>query len=190
MSSKFTIKEIFTDHWDSFLLETPNIRAVVDSEVRKVIDCGDPDNGCAFYVCPDCGVYKFVPFRCHSRFCNTCGTAYQADRADSIARKLINCKHRHIVFAIAEELRPYFLKDRTLLHVLFRSSAQVISDWLHNQNRKERFSADMVVSLHTLGCDLKWTPHIHMLIAEGASGKFTDWEKSHVSLLLCLEKSG
>ena len=74
MSAKFTIKEIFADHWDSFLLENPNVRPVVDSEVRKVIGCGDPDNGCAFYVCPDCGAYKFVPFRCHSRFCNTCST--------------------------------------------------------------------------------------------------------------------
>ena len=177
MSAKFTIKEIFADHWDSFLLENPNVRPVVNSEVRKVIGCGDPDNGCAFYVCPDCGAYKFVPFRCHSRFCNTCGTAYQADRADSIVRKLINCKHRHIVFTISEELRPYFRKDRTLLHVLFRSAAQVISDWLYNQNHKEHFSAGMVVSLHTFGRDLKWNPHIHMLITEGASGKFTDWKR-------------
>lgn len=177
MSSKFTIKEIFADHWDSFLVENPNVRSVVKTEVRKVIGCGDPNNGCAFYVCPDCGAYKFVPFRCHSRFCNTCGTAYQAERSDSIACKLINCKHRHIVFTIAEELRPYFQKDRSLLHVLFRSSAQVFSDWLYNQNHKEHFTAGMVVALHTFGRDLKWNPHIHMLITEGASGKFTEWKK-------------
>lgn len=108
--SKFTIKEIFLDHWDSFLSIYSNVRPIVDKEVRKVIGCGDPNNGYAFYVCPDCGAYKFIPFRCHSRFCNTCGHSYQANRADAIARKLINCTHRHIVFTIAQELRPYFLK--------------------------------------------------------------------------------
>lgn len=177
MSSKFTIKEILSDHWESFTLNYPNIRSVVNTEVLKVIGCGNPDNGCSLYVCPDCGSYKFVPFRCHCRFCNTCGTAYQTDRADSIAFKLINCKHRHVVFTIAEELRPYFRKDRSLLHVLFRSAAQVFSDWLYDQNHKEHFTAGMVVALHTFGRDLKWNPHIHMLITEGACGKFTPWKK-------------
>lgn len=177
MSAKFTIQEILSDHWDSFVLSHPNIRSVVSTEVTKVIGCGDPNNGCAFYVCPDCGAYKFVPFRCHSRFCNTCGTSYQENRATTISRKLINCKHRHIVFTIAKELRIYFRIDRNLLHVLFRSAAQVIQDWLYNQNHSEQFSSGMVVALHTFGRDLKWNPHIHMLITEGASGKFTQWKK-------------
>jgi len=176
MSSKFTIKEILTDHWGSFILKTPNIRPVVRSEVLKVIQCGDPNFGCSFYVCPDCGAYKFVPFRCHSRFCNTCGTAYQTNRADSISFKLINCKHRHVVFTIAEELRHYFRKERTLLHVLFKSSAQVFSDWFYNKNHKEHFRPGMVVALHTFGRDLKWNPHIHMLITEGATGNITKWK--------------
>lgn len=188
MSAKFTIQEILSDHWDSFLPSHPNIRSVVCTEVAKVIGCGDPNNGCAFYVCPDCGAYKFVPFRCHSRFCNTCGTAYQEDRASTISRKLISCKHRHIVFTIAQELRIYFRKYRNLLHVLFRSAAQVIQDWLYNQNHCEQFSAGMVVALHTFGRDLKWNPHIHMLITEGASGKFTEWKKFHHFPFVMLRK--
>ncbi|WP_415270816.1 IS91 family transposase [Hominibacterium faecale] len=177
MSSKYTIKQILADHWGSFLLENPNVRPVVRTEVQKAIHCGDPDFGCSLYVCPDCGAYKFVPFRCHCRFCNTCGTAYQADRADAISFKLINCRHRHVVFTIAEELRPYFRKDRRLLHVLFRSAAQVFSDWFYSQNHKEDFRPGMVTALHTFGRDLKWNPHIHMLITEGAAGKITEWKK-------------
>lgn len=175
MSAKFAIQEILEDHWDAFLRQYPNVRPVVEHEVRKVIGCGNPDNGCALYECPNCGAYKFVPFRCHSRFCNTCGTVYQANRSDSISMKLINCRHRHIVFTIPVELRPYFRKDRSLLHVLFRSSAQVISDWLYTLNHKENFTIGMVISLHTFGRDLKWNPHIHMLASEGAVGRFTKW---------------
>lgn len=176
MGSRFTIRQIFSDHWSSFTQCFHNIRPVVRTEVSRIISCGDPANGCSMYQCPKCNRYKFVPFRCHSRFCNTCGVAYQSDRADSIALKLINCKHRHIVFTIPEELRFFFRKDRSLLPVLFRSSAQVISDWLYNQNHKENFTAGMVVGLHTFGRDLKWNPHIHMLVTEGASGSFNPWK--------------
>lgn len=177
MSSNFTIKQILKDHWHSFLSSYPNIRPVVVREVEKVLSCGEPSGGYAMYCCPHCGRYKFVPFRCHSRFCNTCGSAYQSDRAESIAAKLINCNHRHIVFTIPEDLRIYFRKDRSLLNVLFRSAAQVISDWLFSLNHKERLTAGMVCCLHTFGRDLKWNPHIHMLVTEGASGHSTIWKQ-------------
>ncbi len=136
MAASFTIKLIFSDHWDSFQLKYPNIRPVVSYEVERVLGCGDPRNGFALYECPRCFRKRFVPFRCHSRFCSTCGSAYQDDRSASIEEKLINCRHRHVVFTIAEELRPYFRKYRNLLHVLFRSAAQVIQDWALAQNKK------------------------------------------------------
>lgn len=170
MESKITIREILQDHWAAFTKKYPGdkIRPVVHSEVQKVISCGDPSGGFAMYCCPHCGAYRIVPFRCHSRFCNTCGVAYQSQRAEVISSKLFNCHHRHIVFTIAEELRPYFRKDRSLLDVLFRSAAQTISDWLYEQNHCRNFKAGMICGLHTFGRDLKWNPHIHMIITEGA----------------------
>ena len=37
-----------------------------------------------------------------------------------------------------------------------------------------------ISTLHTFGRDLKWHPHIHVLITEGASGNFTPWKKFEV----------
>lgn len=35
--------------------------------------------------------------------------------------------------------------------------------------------------MHTFGRDLKWNPHIHMLLTEGASGNKTIWKRvSHI----------
>lgn len=176
MSAKFTIKQILSEHWDSFYKAYPNVRPVVIDEVTKVLSCGDPKMGFALYRCPRCQSVRFVPFRCHSRFCNTCGTAYQDNRSASIEEKLINCKHRHVVFTIAEELRPYFRANRTLLNILFKSAAQVIHDWAFSLNKTERFQFGMVCVLHTFGRDLKWNPHIHMLLTEGACGMKTSWK--------------
>ena len=169
MSAKFSIKQILSDHWDDFTLQYHNkIRTCVISEVRRVLGCGEIDNGFTFYQCPHCGKYRFVPFRCHSRFCNSCGVAYQRSRSESISSKLINCRHRHIVFTIAEELRIYFRRDRRLLDILFKSAAQTISDWLYEMNHSRNFTSGMVCALHTFGRDLKWNPHIHMIVTEGA----------------------
>jgi hypothetical protein len=175
MSAKFTIKQIFKDHWDDFCLAYPNIRPVVFAEVEKALECGDLSKGYAFCYREHCNRLKYVPFRCKSRFRDTCGVAYGQDRADSIAAKLINCKHRHIVFTVPEELRIFFRRDRSLLDVLFVSAAQTVKDWFAGLKKSECFTPGIVCGPHTFGRDLKWNPHIHMLVTEGASGNSSVW---------------
>ena len=45
--SKFKIKDIFNDHWYSFLEDNPNlnIRPIVHEEVEKMMGCGSLSNG-------------------------------------------------------------------------------------------------------------------------------------------------
>lgn len=87
--------------------------------VDKMLNCGDSSFGGAMYACPGCRFLKFRPHRCHSRFCPTCGNKYSIQRATSMSFKLIHCIHRHCVFTIPEELRHFFLSDRSLLNCLF-----------------------------------------------------------------------
>jgi hypothetical protein len=178
MSNKsFKIKHIFADHWDAFVLKGYPIRSAVLQNVKKVIKCGDPSMGHALYHCEDCGKFKHVSFTCKSRFCNSCGAKYTQDRAESISSKLIRCTHRHIVFTIPQELRSFFRKDRSLLHILFKACADTIFNYFYKLNKSENFKPGFVSTLHTFGRDLKWNPHIHMLLTEGASGLKTVWRK-------------
>ncbi|MBC7961113.1 MAG: transposase [Vallitaleaceae bacterium] len=178
MSSKsFKIKDIFVDRWDDFVALGHPIRPDVLNNVNRIIHCGDPSMGHALYFCDHCGHIKHVPFTCKSRFCNSCGSKYVQDRANKISSKLIHCDHRHIVFTIPEELRYYFRKDRSLLNLLFEASASTIHSWFYKLNKSESFKPGFISTLHTFGRDLKWNPHIHMLITEGASGNRTIWRK-------------
>lgn len=170
-----TIKQIFNDNWNKFLSLFSSIRPVVLKEVKKILECGDPNNGYALYVCTHCNTFKHVPFRCKSRFCNSCGMKYVQDRANKLSSKLINSSHRHIVFTIPQELRIFFREDRSLLDVLFEAVSQTIFAWFYSQNKSENFIPGFICVLHTFGRDLKWNPHIHMIITEGASGNFTVW---------------
>ena len=129
------------------------------------------------YGCRHCGNLKFVPFRCKSRFCPTCGNKYSIDRTTSMSFKIINTPHRHCVFTIAEELRPFFLKDRSLLNCLFSAVNSVISRMFFKINKSQRFTPGFICVLHTFGRDLKWNPHIHCLLSEGGAGTSIPWRK-------------
>ena len=170
--SEFTIKQIFQDNWDNFVIDNSDItiRPVVFEEVDKIINCGNPDFGYALYVCNHCGKFLKVPFRCKSRFCNTCGVKYAQDRALSMAKKSIRCKHRHIVFTMSDKLWPYFQKYRFLLDGLFDAASQAVLSWFHELNKSQDFKPGIMCTLHTFGRDLKWNPHIHMLCTEGGAG--------------------
>jgi hypothetical protein len=115
-----TLQGIFKDHYEE-LVYTLHPRDSVVENVDKMIYCGDPSFGGAMYGCPNCGKLRFVPFRCHSRFCTTCGNKYAMERTSSMSFKLVNVTHRHCVFTIDENLRAFFLNDRALLDCLFHA---------------------------------------------------------------------
>ena len=173
------LQKIFTNHYEEILcLLHP--RDSVTENIDKMLNCGDPSYGGAMYGCTECGELKFVPFRCHSRFCPTCGNKYSIDRTTAMSFKIINVGHRHCVFTIAKELRPFFLKDREFLNCLFSAVRSVMLRMFHKDNKTECFTPGFILVLHTFGRDLKWNPHIHCLVSEGGLGNSGFWRsKTH-----------
>lgn len=168
------LKDIFRDYYEQMLYILHPRESVIEN-VDKMIDCGDSSKGGAFCGCLDCGELKFVPYTCKSRFCPSCGNMYNQQRSLRISSKLIRCKHRHCVFTIPEELRDFFLKDRSLLGLLFHSVRDSILHMFSKMNKSENFTPGIVCVLHSFGRDLKWNPHIHALISEGGAGNYTPW---------------
>lgn len=161
------LQQIFTDYYEE-IEYTLHPRKTEMENIDKMIHCGDPSFGGAMYGCPQCGKLKFVPFRCHSRFCPTCGNKYAMERTTSMSFKLVHVTHRHCVFTIDKSLREFFLKDRSLLDCLFHSANSVITRMFYKMNKSKNFTPGFIMVLHTFGRDLKWNPHIHCLISEGA----------------------
>lgn len=168
------LQKIFINHYEEMKYILHPRQSVLEN-VEKMINCGDPSYGGAMYGCSDCGELKFVPFRCKSRFCPTCGNMYSIDRTTSMSFKIIDCEHRHCVFTIPHELRPFFLKDRTLLNCLFHAVQSVVLRMFSKQNKTEHFVPGFICVLHTFGRSLQWNPHIHCLVSEGGTGNISPW---------------
>lgn len=160
------LQKIFKSHYEE-IEYCLHPRPVVMDNIEKMVNCGDPSYGGAMYGCPCCGELKFVPFRCHSKFCPTCGNKYCIDRSTKMSFKLIQCTHRHLVFTIDEELRPFFLNNRSLLDCLFQAVRSVLLEMFHKLNKSKNFVPGFICVLHTFGRPLEWNPHIHCLLTEG-----------------------
>ena len=153
------LQRIFTDHYEE-IKYTLHPRNTEMENIDKMLGCGNPSFGGAMYACPYCGKLKFVPFRCHSRFCPTFGNKDSMECTTNMSFKLVNVQHRHCVFTIDENLRDYFLKDRSLLNYLFHSVTSVISRMFFIMNKAKIFTPGFIMVLHTFRRDLKWNPHI------------------------------
>ena len=170
------LQPIFSDHYEE-IKYTLKTRPVVLENIEKMIHCSDPAYGGAMFGCASCGALKFVPFRCKSRFCPSCGNLYSIQRTTSMSFKIIQCVHRHCVFTIPEELRIFFRRDRSLLNCLFHSVRDVILRLFRKLNKAEHFTPGFICVLHTFGRSLQWNPHIHVLISEVAVGRITPWKR-------------
>lgn len=179
-----TIAQIFEDWWDytyqTYQEQIERCRPNAPLEIKKVIDCHNKNLGASVYQCPDCHDFIFVGHTCKSRLCSSCGYKYKNERVENILQTAYNCKHRQIVFTIPEELRKYFsspFKER--IDILFKAVRNTIYSLFNETFKYDKKSKKLkkyiskflnspgfFAFLHTFGRDLKWNPHIHILIAE------------------------
>ena len=172
---QITVNHIFSHNhnWDVYQYEhRDELRAVEIEEVEKMLRC--ENLGYRLYCCPGCGELKVIHFGCNSRVCTHCGKKFTDRWADSIARKMLNVKHRHVVFTIPKELRSFFREDRSLLKILMDCAIATIADVME---RKLKYKAvpGAVVVLHTYGKDMKHNSHLHCLVTEGGFKRNGIW---------------
>lgn len=178
------IASIFEDHWEKTYTHNKDIvdmyRPNAPTEIQKVIDCYNKNLGSSVYECPHCHDIVFIGHTCKSRFCSSCGYKYKNDRVESVLQTAYNCNHRQIVFTIPEQLRKYFFFPfEKRINLLFKAVKKTIYSILNESYYKSKktgkvkkyvsktkYTPGFFAFLHTFGRDLKWNPHIHILIAE------------------------
>lgn len=191
---KPSIQRIFVDNWEAFKTDNEvirkGIRDIVTYEVDKMMKCGTLDSGFEIYECPNCHKSHIIAYTCKSRFCNSCGTKYAKQRAESISANTLNVSHRHMVFTIDEKLRIYFKKDRNLLNILFFAAKDTLFYTFNNMNGKTHtFKPGIILTLHTFGRALNWNPHIHCLVTEGGMDENNNYKKINYINYETLRKS-
>ncbi len=139
------LQQIFKEHYEELICLLNPQKTVIEN-VDRMIHCGDSSFGGALFGCEHCGNLKFVPFRCISGFCPSCGTKYAIDRTTAMSFKLVNCIHRHCVFTIDENLRIFSMKAMTIMKIFSVLKAFISSDYFSPDFLSLLFSAGLFFS--------------------------------------------
>ena len=165
---KHSLIEIYNKYFDSYLKDPLRKLKILDRHleaVRKAQSCKDLKLGAIVLICESCGIHKLIYRTCKHRFCSNCSGASTYQWAEKILGTLLNMPHHHIVMTLPKELRILSRLNGNKLHNwLFQLSNKVVRSYM-----KERYGLlpGIVSVLHTSGSDLKYHPHVHMIVSRG-----------------------
>jgi len=163
-----TIRDIFlaNGNWERFEEENAGrIRPAVRENVRKMLQCRTPELGFHMYSCPVCGEDRVVPHSCKSRMCSSCGKPATDQWAEAVLNRTLDVPYHHLVMSVPWQLRVVTLANRrVMLNILFRSAADAILEWCE---RYKGFTPGVTAVMHTFGGDLKFHPHVHLIVTGG-----------------------
>ena len=123
--------------------------------IDKMINCGDPSLAALCTPAPTAVTSSLFHSAVTAVFAPPAATNMPWSAPQVCLFKLVSVQHRHCVFTIDENLRDFFLQDRSLLDCLFHSVSSVISRMFFNLNHAKNFTPGYIMVLHTFGRDLK-----------------------------------
>lgn len=162
------MSDIYNQHFEDYVnsekrtlwLEDRHFAAVMNSR-----NCQTPRIGVTKYSCSDCDHVHYIYRSCKNRFCARCGNIETRRWAEDSLKRLLPIKHHHVVFTLPKPFRPIAKRNEKLFYeILFRSTAKAVTDWF---KEKHNTKPGIVSVLHTSGSDLKYHPHIHMIVTGG-----------------------
>jgi hypothetical protein len=163
---RYHIATILAAHWMQFVLQYKRwIRPVVFENVRKVLSCRTPVLGCHVYQCKGCGHVELVPHSCKSRFCPTCGKHATDAWADQVLNRLLDVPYHHLILSIPWQLRIVIIMNRQAgLNLLVRAATEAVQQWARDI---KGMRMGILIVIHSFGADMKWHPHIHLIVTGG-----------------------
>jgi hypothetical protein len=175
-----TVEEILNFSWQDYLT-THEVEDYQLIEVNKALSCYGPEKGCFVFYCKHCDEYIFQHYGCNSRLCSCCGKRYADQWSLSLSRAMFPVPHRHIVFSIPPELWG-FLRDKALWKDYMDCVITCFNNYLPRMLKKMLrktydLNIGLICVLHPFGKDMKFHPHLYLLITEGGFDKNSKFHK-------------
>jgi len=173
---KNIFKQIFEDGWADFKRKYPRYEAV-DEVVQKMLGCGNPDNGHAVYLCPECLEEYVVAFSCKSTFCLSCAKVYGQEWVETVKGMLHpGVKYRHLILTVPEGLRTLIYQHPGELLEGMMQAARGAMDAAVGQAKRQAVELGYIVVLQTAGRVANYNPHLHVLMTDGGLSGAGEWQ--------------
>jgi len=174
---KNRFKHIFVDGWADFKRAHPQYESV-DEVVQKMLGCGEPANGYAVYLCPNCQHRHIVAFSCKSQFCLSCAKAYSQQWVATVQEMLHpGVTYRHLTLTIPEALRALFYQHPAALLDGLMQVAHTTMDAVVAQVKRQTIKLGYIVVLQTAGRSATYNPHLHVIMTDGGLCADGTWQR-------------
>lgn len=101
--------------------------------IRKTLNrfllCRDFKENYVMFSCPCCSHFTFRPIKCKSRICPTCGKKYSEQLTNRFLKKIINKRHRHILFTLPPYTWNLFIGKYHMLSILSDKLYEVFAEY-------------------------------------------------------------
>lgn len=174
---KNVFKQIFRDGWDDFKRTHPRYESA-DEVVQKMLGCGDPANGHAVYLCPDCQARRVVAFSCKSQFCLSCAKVYGQQWVATVQAMLHpGLTYRHLILTLPEGLRTLIYQHAAELLDGLMQVAHTAIDAAVARAKRQVVRLGYIVVLQTAGRSARYNPHLHILLTDGGLRSDGRWQR-------------
>ena len=173
---KYRVRDILEGHLSTYLGD-PKRRLYVTlkhlTAINWLVACRTAKLGIGHYSCDNCDNSHHYMYRsCQHRFCPTCGVIETNKWSEKMLSNLLEMKHHHVVMTLPKPLRNLSKKNGDKIHnELFTQSKDILKSWFRTRHR---LKPGIVSVLHTSGSDLKYHPHVHMIVSGGGKELYAD----------------
>ena len=158
------IRDLVLDHGADPRLA--GLRAYQRHALAAIASCGTVAAGVHREACDHCGDRRMVPNTCGHRSCPHCQARERAAWVEARTAELLPCGYFHAVLTLPPELRAAAAAfPAVVLGALMRAASDAI-DRLGRDPRILGAEVGQLAILHTWTRDLRWHPHVHVIVTE------------------------
>jgi len=138
--------------------------------------CRTPYMGGHVEACNSCGEVRTAYNSCRNRHCPQCGAIDKEKWIMAREADLLPVKYFHVVFTVPDKLNELFLHHKVLMYnLLFTTVWDVMKDFGGN-NKWAGGKMGMTAILHTWGQNLRYHPHLHLIVPAGVLLPYGKWK--------------
>jgi hypothetical protein len=167
------VAQIFRRHGRDYRtthhLSTEQQKAMENIELCRTASLG----GHVDYCSHDCGYFSISYNSCRNRHCPKCQSLKQAKWLEERRDRLLPTHYFHMVVTLPHELNPLTLHNKKLIFNLLFEAAAGLREFALNYERL-RAQVGFTAVLHTWDQELKFHPHLHILVTGGGLSKDAD----------------
>ena len=146
--------------------------------LRALATCRTPEMGGSAMVCRDCGAVHYVLHSCRNRHCPRCQGIDKELWVEARKQELLPVKYFHVVFTVPHELQELFRFNRRVMYNLLIEKAWETLCLFARDPKLLGAQPGAIAILHTWDQQLRFHPHVHLIVPAGGIDKKGQWKNS------------